>query len=63
MAEFIVLNFDYYIAMQNPVVENKVCKILLVIDYHPFLPGLKAEPFSQFQKEFLQMQDKGILKV
>lgn len=63
MLELVVFQFNDDTAMQNSVVEDKVGKIVFVIDNHTFLLVLKAEAFAKFKQEFMQMVYQCILQV
>jgi len=44
--ELVILQFTDYIAVQYPVIKDKVCKIVFVIYDDSFLAGFKTEPFA-----------------
>ena len=53
VGEVLNLQIDQHMALQNPVIEDKIDKTIGVTDQNPFLPGLETEAMTEFQQEVL----------
>ena len=63
VAEFIELELDQDVALEDPVVEHQVNEIMPAADQDALLPGLETETMAQLEEKILELVEQCVLQV
>ena len=61
--DFVCLEVDQHVALENPVVKDQIAEEVVVIDKDSFLPGFETKPVAEFQQEFFKVVYQRVFQV
>ena len=61
--DFVCLEVNQHVALENPVVKDQIAEEVVVIDKDSLLPGFETEAVAEFQQEFFKVVHQRVFQV